>query len=70
MPRTDHSETIDRLRTIAALPLTPQTDKVSYVAASDLLEIHDATGLNLHNAPGLRTFVETVAGIEVDDNEA
>ena len=47
--RTDHHTYINRLRTKGT---------VEDVAAADLLEIHDRTGLNLHQAPGLLAFVE------------
>lgn len=37
-------------------------------AAADLLELHDSTGLNLHNAPNLLALVEHVMGSPVEPN--
>lgn len=47
--RTDHSTYIAKLRAMNA---------VDFTAAADLLELHDRTSLNLHEAPGLLAFVE------------
>lgn len=47
-----------------------QTLALDVRAAADLLELHDATSLNLHNAPGLLAFVEHHLDVKVEDNEA
>jgi hypothetical protein len=65
---TDHSEIITALRR--------WEDNIEYIAASDLLELHDRTSLNLHQAPRLLAFVEkyasyTMAGpVKIADNGA
>jgi hypothetical protein len=67
MARTDHSEIITALRAF---------DNVEYNAASDLLEMHDSTSLNLHQAPRLLEFVQEYAAmaigenVEIEDNHA
>lgn len=89
MSRTDHSSIIAALRSLAddLEPLVKHLEVGSLIrdnldkdllasrAIADLLEIHDATGLNLHNAPGLRAFVENagsylVGEFVVQDNGA
>lgn len=71
---TDHSAIIDdlRMRAVAPRELAAKYSRVgmpeqvsaldrqaaALEAAADLLEIHDATGINLHAAPRLRRFVE------------
>jgi hypothetical protein len=47
--RTDHSIAIAHLRAL---------DTIVDIAAADLLELHDRTSLNLHEAPNLLAFVE------------
>jgi hypothetical protein len=47
--RTDHTALIADMRALSA---------VDFTAAADLLELHDRTSLNLHEAPGLLAFVE------------
>ena len=75
MPRTDHSSQINDLRFIASefdkMALYLREDAPRYVneavaarAAADLLEMHDATGLNLHEAPSLLAFVESMGSAE------
>jgi len=65
--RTDHSTAIAALR---------ENDIVEYTAAADLLEMHDSTSLNLHQAPGLLAFVQEYAAMAtgetvwVEDNHA
>jgi len=65
--RTDHSEIINALRATGA---------IEDVAASDLLEMHDSTSLNLHQAPRLLEFVQEYAAmatgedVEIKDNGA
>lgn len=80
--RTDHSNEILEFRTIAKrleemYAITGkqqfQQDAVSCTAAADLLEMHDATGINLHQAPGLLDFVREmgsymIGDITVEDN--
>jgi hypothetical protein len=64
---TDHSTVITALRA---------RDTIEHTAASDLLEMHDSTSLNLHQAPRLLEFVQlyavTVAGedFRIEDNHA
>jgi hypothetical protein len=64
---TDHQEIIDALR---------KWDNIEYAVAADLLELHDRTGLNLHQAPNMLAFVEKYASytmakpIEIQDNGA
>lgn len=84
MATTDHSEQITGLRWTAdrleRMNRTRQQRSVAltivrYRAVADLLEIHDATGLNLHQAPGLLAFVEMEGGegvgeFKVEDNLA
>jgi hypothetical protein len=71
--RTDHSKQINDLRFIAGefekmAPYVRENaeryvhEAVQARAAADLLEIHDATGLNLCEAPGLLAFVESMGG--------
>lgn len=88
-PRTDHSSVIDALRDLAddigpvvkhleegsLIRENLEKDIVASIAIADLLEIHDATGINLHQAPGLLRFVEEggkhlVGEFHVDDNHA
>jgi hypothetical protein len=59
MARTDHSPAITAMR--------EYHDIVEYVAAADLLELHDRTSLNLHNAPGLLAFVQEYAAMAVGE---
>ena len=59
MQKTDHSEQIAYLRERSGV-----IDK----AAASLLEIHDATGLNLHEAPDLLRFVEWLIDGPVTNN--
>jgi predicted nucleotidyltransferase len=67
MARTDHQDVINALRTQGSTEM---------LAAADLLEIHDATGLNLHQAPNLLQFVREYAAMavgedtEIEDNHA
>jgi hypothetical protein len=67
MARTDHSELIAVLRS---------QDTIEDTAASDLLEMHDSTSLNLHQAPRLLEFVQEYASmatgedVRVTDNGA
>lgn len=84
MPRTNHSTQISELREIAdSLDLIYshtsreqyRYDALSSRAAADLLEIHDATGINLFQAPNLLAFVLEFGGarigkFEVVDNHA
>lgn len=77
--RTDHSAAITEMRDAAdafeklhkMFEHVPHMDTaVSLRAAADLLEIHDATGLNLHQAPNLLAFVQRMApkGTVIEDN--
>lgn len=59
MPRTDHLAAITAMR--------EHYDIVEYTAAADLLEMHDATSLNLHQAPGLLAFVQEYAAMAVGE---
>jgi hypothetical protein len=84
MPRTNHSIQIGELREVAegldrVYAHTGQEqyrhDALSSRAAADLLEIHDATGINLFRAPNLLAFVLEVGGarigkFDVVDNHA
>ena len=65
--RTDHSAVISEMREAAASWETAYRETGSTLmedlmlstrAAADLLEIHDATGLSLEQAPNLLAFVE------------
>lgn len=84
MPRTNHStaisqlrdvaDTFDRLYTVVGRPQY-KADSVSCRAAADLLEMHDATGINLYNAPNLLIFVDEVCSqmigrVPIQDNHA
>lgn len=77
--RTDHSATIEVMREAATVWEASHLETGSGLihdlvlntrAAADLLEMHDATGINLHQAPNLLAFVENVADIKVEDNGA
>ena len=59
MPRTDHSEVITTLRA---------QDTIEDTAASDLLEMHDSTSLNLHQAPRLLEFVQEYASMATGED--
>jgi len=67
--RTDHSVTVTRLRDTAER-VSLDSQKIILIAASDLLELHDSTALNLHTAPRLLAFVELISGEKVDNNNA
>jgi hypothetical protein len=59
--RTDNSTIIRALRKHAHFaPDRSGYEHEAEVAASDLLEIHDATGINLGQAPRLAAFVTAV----------
>lgn len=77
--RTDHTHRISEMRESARLfqqtyetigSTTAHDLALSLKAAADLLEMHDATGINLHNAPGLLAFVEFHMEGQVDPNGA
>ena len=79
MPRTDHSSQIHDIREAAKMYQsvyqatsreTHRDVQIALDAAADLLEIHDATGLNLHEAPALLAFVQHYGGLEVENNRA
>ena len=87
MSRTDHSNAIKDLRSVAGIFDSLheidkhtggdryQKDALIARAAADLLEIHDDTGINLHEAPNLLAFVEGVAPaligpVRVENNHA
>jgi hypothetical protein len=65
--RTDHQHIVEAMRAEGS---------VEMLAAADLLELHDRTGLNLHQAPNLLQFVQEYAAMAmgesvlVVDNEA
>ena len=59
MARTDHSELIAVLRS---------QDTIEDTAASDLLEMHDSTSLNLHQAPRLLEFVQEYASMATGED--
>jgi len=58
--RTDHTAVTASLRSGGS---------IEEVAASDLLELHDSTGLNLHQAPRLLEFVEKYAAMATGDED-
>lgn len=83
--RTDHSREVANLRDISSeldrlyhktWREQYKTDAITCRAAADLLEIHDATGMNLHTAPNLLSFVmrtyKEMAGtvLQVENNNA
>ena len=68
---------LEQARCLGVRPEEKDLRVKSLRAAADLLEIHDATGLNLTQAPNLAAFVEAVLeqgiggyGIKVQDNGA
>lgn len=58
MSTTDHQDAIDALRS---------KSDIESIAAADLLELHDRTSLNLHEAPNLLEFVQEYAVLALDD---
>jgi len=59
MTTTDHSTAITALRAGGS---------IEEIAASDLLEMHDRTSLNLHQAPRLLEFVQEYAAIATEQD--
>ena len=77
--RTDHTVRIEEMRAAADSyeishnatgSIMTHDLYIDLRAAADLLELHDSTGLNLHNAPNLLAFVEYHMNGKVDPNGA
>jgi hypothetical protein len=58
MSTTNHETAIEAMR---------DRGTIEDCAAADLLELHDRTGLNLHEAPNLLQFVQDYATSALDD---
>jgi hypothetical protein len=69
MAKTDHSETIKKLRDEAAV-LLPNNAAWELLAAADILEVHDATGLSLDNWRSVRNWIEGLTQQSIQENGA
>ena len=66
---TSHRVEIDALRGLA-INVEDDLQSLMLLVASDLLEMHDATGISLDNWPSARGLVEKLIGHSITENGA